>query len=261
MDTKETVEPGSRQLLRPVKGRWIAGVAAGVSCRFRIPVWIVRTLLVLLSLSLSYYYFFSLLASRDGPLSSLVFFVLLAMSPMGWLIPVGWGVVLYLMGWMMIPREDSAFLGSEGGKPLLPYPGRFGTYLAASLIATWVGSQYFAAKYDIKYNIILDNDIHSFASAFVPFLLVLAAARFRILGTVIISIVIFGFVLRLWMNLTDAENTTDYLMGVIVLNTVTTPPALLAIGLAEWQHRRRIFRTHNHRETSTDPNGGVLEDS
>lgn len=228
----------------------MAGVAVGVSCRFHIPVWIVRTLLVLLSLSLSYYYFFLPLDSWNYPLSWLVHLGLLAMSPMGWLIPVGWGVVLYLMGWIMIPREDSAFLGSEGGKPLPPYSGRFGIYLVASLIATWIGSQYFAAKY----NVIPDDEIYSFASAFVPFLLVLAAARFGIPGTVIISIVVFGFVLRLWMNLTDAENTTDYSMGVIVLNTVTTPPALLVIWLAEWQRRRRIFRTYNHRETSTEPN-------
>ena len=257
MDTEKTVESGRRQLLRPVKGRWIAGVAAGVSCRFHIPVWIVRTLLVLLSLSLSYYYFFSPLDSWNYPLSWLVELVLLAMSPMGWFIPVGWGMVFYLMGWIMIPREDAVFLGSERGKPLLPYSGRFGTYLAASLIATWVGSQYFA----VKYNFIPYDEINAFASAFVPILLVLAAARFGIPGTVIISIVILGFIVRLWMNLTDASNTTDYFMGVIVLNIVTTPPALLIIGLAEWQHRRRILRIHNHREPAPDSDGEGLENS
>ena len=257
MDTEETVEPGSRQLLRPVKGRWIAGVAAGVSSRLRIRVWIVRTLLVLLTLPFSYYpLFISLDRSRDADLSWLAFPALLATLPFGPLLPVSWGIVLYLMGWMMIPREDAAFLRYEKGTALLPYPGRAGIYLAASLIASWVGSQYYATRYsEVPYEL-----IYLFAAVFWPSLLVLAAARFRALGAVTSSIAGFGLIILSWVLYANAEDSTS-LMGLIMVNTVTVPPALLIIWVAEWQRRQRILRTHKHRETSTDPNGGVLEDS
>ena len=256
MDTEETVEPGKRQLLRPVKGRWIAGVAAGVSWRFRIRVWIVRTLLVLLTLPFSYYRLFILLDSRDADLSWLAFPALLATLPFGPLLPVSWGMVLYLMGWIMIPREDAAFLRYEKGTALLPYPGRAGIYLVTSLIASWVGSQYYATRYsEVPYEL-----IYLFATVFWPSLLVLAAARFRALGTVISSIAGFGLVVLSWVLYANAEDSTS-LMGLIMVNTVTVPPAMLIIWLAEWQRRQRILRTHNHRETSTDSDGGVSEDS
>lgn len=256
MDTEETVESESRQLLRPVKGRWIAGVAAGVSRRFRIPVWIVRILLVLLTLPLSYYPLFELIDNVDDRLSWLALPALLAMQPFGIILPVGWGMVLYLMGWIMIPREDAEFLGYEKRMALLPYPGRAGIYLAASLIASWAGSQYYATRYsEVPYDLIL-----LFTVVFWPSLLVLAAARFRALGTVISAITGCGLVVLSWVLYANAEDSTS-LMGLLIVNTVTTPPALLVIWLAEWQRRRRILRTHNHRETATDSNGGVLEDS
>ena len=256
MDTEERVESGRRQLLRPVKGRWIAGVAAGVSCRFRIPVWIVRTLLVLLTLPFSYYPLFVLLDRWDDSRSWLALPALLAMQPFEPFLPVGWGMVLYLMGWIMIPREDAAFLKYEKGTALLPYPGRAGVYLAASLIASWAGSQYYAAKYNEG----LYELIYLFATVFWPFLLVLAAARFRALGTVISLIVGCGLIVLAWVLYANAEDSTS-LMGIVMINTVTVPPALLIIWLAEWHRRRRISLTHQHREEATGSDSGVLEDS
>ena len=99
-----------------------------------------------------------------------------------------------------------------------------------------------------------------FAAVFWPSLLVLAAARFRTLGTVTISIAGFGLIVLSWVLYANAEDSTS-LMGLIMVNTVTVPPALLIIWVAEWQRRQRILRTHKHHETATDPNGGVLEDS
>lgn len=165
-------------------------------------------------------------------------------------------MVLYLMGWIMIPREDAAFLRYEKGTALLPYPGRAGVYLAASLIASWAGSQYYAAKYNEG----LYELIYLFATVFWPFLLILAAARFRALGTVISLIVGCGLIVLAWVLYANAEDSTS-LMGVIMINTVTVPPALLVIWLAEWYRRRRISLTHQHRETAPDSDGKVLENS
>ena len=230
MDAEETTETGKPQLLRPTEGRWIAGVAVCLSRRFRIPVWIVRTLFVLLTLPLlTGLLLFDLLAGTEDRFSWLTFPAMLAMFPFGVLIPVGWGAVLYLMGWMMIPREDATFLGRKERTALLSYPAKALIYLTVSLIATWVGSRYYYAKY----NYTPGDLIFLFASVFWPSLLVLAAARFRILGTIISSIVGFGLVVLLWVGYTTVEDSTS-LMGLLGFNTVTMPPALLVIGLREW---------------------------
>ena len=60
---------GTTSLHRPVEGRWLAGVAAGLGLRFGVPVWIVR-----------------------------VVFALLCFAG-------GLGALLYVAGWLLIPRE------------------------------------------------------------------------------------------------------------------------------------------------------------
>lgn len=222
----QTVEPGRQRLLRPVKGRWIVGVAAGVSRRFRIPVWIVRPLFVLFSFPLIFWFdpFTDLMEVENEFVSDLAFAASLASLPLGFIFPVGFGAVLYLIGWMMIPREDAPFLGGKERTTILPYSGRAGIYLAASLIAAWVGSLFYAASPFL------------FAAAFWPSLLVLAAARFHILGMATSSIVGFGLVI--FLGFLSAQDPPNFM--VLVINTMTVPPALLTIGLAEQWHRRRI---------------------
>ena len=65
----EAMSNGTASLHRPVEGRWLAGVAAGLGLRFGVPVWIVR-----------------------------VVFALLCFAG-------GLGVLLYAAGWLLIPRE------------------------------------------------------------------------------------------------------------------------------------------------------------
>lgn len=60
---------GTTTLHRPVEGRWLAGIAAGLGLRFGVPVWIIR-----------------------------VAFALLCFAG-------GLGVLLYVAGWLLIPRE------------------------------------------------------------------------------------------------------------------------------------------------------------
>ena len=60
---------GTTSLHRPVEGRWLAGVAAGLGLRFGVPVWIIR-----------------------------IAFALLCFAG-------GLGVLLYVAGWLLIPRE------------------------------------------------------------------------------------------------------------------------------------------------------------
>lgn len=235
MDTEETVEPGRRRLLRPVKGRWIAGVAAGLSRRFRIPVWIVRPLFVLLSLPYIFWFnpFYYLIEVENEFLSELAFAASLASLPFGILFPVGFGAVLYPIGWMMIPRENAPFLGGKEQKAVLPYSGRVGIYLAASLIAAWVVSPFYPVFPFL------------FAAAFWPSLLVLATARFHILGMATSSIVGCGLII--FLGFLNAQDNPSFM--VLVINTMTVPPALLIIGLAEQWRRRRITNDQSAEET------------
>ena len=234
MDTEERVEPGRRRLLRPVKGRWIAGVSAGLSRRFRIPVWIVRPLFVLFFLPIIFWFdpFYNLMEVENEFLSDLAFAASLALLPLGILFPVGFGPVLYLIGWMMIPREDAPFLGGKEQKAILPYSGRAGIYLVASLIAAWVGSLFYTVYPFL------------FAAVFWPSLLVLATARFRILGIATSSIVGSGLII--FLGFLNARDNPSFM--ILVINTMTVPPALLIIGLAEQWRRRRITNDQSAEE-------------
>ena len=60
---------GTTSLHRPDEGRWLAGVAAGLGRRFGVPVWIIR-----------------------------IAFALLCFAG-------GLGALLYLAGWLLVPRE------------------------------------------------------------------------------------------------------------------------------------------------------------
>ena len=63
---------GNTSLHRPVEGRWLAGVAAGLALRFDLPVWLIRAIFILLC------------------------FV------------AGLGFFLYVAGWLLIPSEGEA---------------------------------------------------------------------------------------------------------------------------------------------------------
>ncbi len=69
METEQTAGPATQDLIRPSTGRVVAGVAAAIANRFTLPVWLVRAIFVILTVS------------------------------------GGVGVVLYAAGWVLIPGE------------------------------------------------------------------------------------------------------------------------------------------------------------
>lgn len=68
-ETEQIDAPTSQQLIRPSQGRVVAGVAQGIAIRFALPVWLVRVIFVILTLS------------------------------------GGVGLFLYIAGWVLIPEE------------------------------------------------------------------------------------------------------------------------------------------------------------
>ena len=93
-------------LHRPVEGRWLAGVAAGVGRRFGVPVWILR-----------------------------VAFVLLCFAG-------GLGALLYVVGWLLIPGEgetDAIVAGWLGTGQIRRWVGVILVGLAVVILANQTG--------------------------------------------------------------------------------------------------------------------------
>ncbi|MDE0168080.1 MAG: PspC domain-containing protein [bacterium] len=97
---------GTTSLYRPVEGRWLAGVAAGLGLRFGVPVWIIR-----------------------------VAFALLCFAG-------GLGALLYVAGWLLIPREgetDAIVQGWLGTGQARRWVGVILVALAVIILATETG--------------------------------------------------------------------------------------------------------------------------
>lgn len=240
MDAEKPAETGNPQLSRPHEGRWLAGVSAGLSRRLRLPVWMVRSSFILLALPLN-----SLLSFEwlwGSWFDWLAFPIMLSMAPFGlfWS-PIGWGVVLYLTGWMIIPLKEAGIPGYNERTFNLTYLQRAIIYMAIPLI-----TPYIAAIYVFGIDHIIGNENWSgienlfvFNSlTFWPSMLLLAAARFRIRGTLISSIICSGLFVVLWVII-HSDDSPLVLLILAPYNTVAVPVILLVIGLSEWYHRRR----------------------
>ena len=239
--------PGKPQLLRPQEGRWIAGVSAGLSRRLRLPVWMVRSLFILLAFP------FHLLPIQLYELFDhwLALPIWIVIAPFGYhdyyfsvpyfyLVPVGWGVVLYLTGWMIIPRREDGYPGNQERKTRLTYPKRALVYLAVPLIAPLISYEYVSG---IDHMINTDWEMRwvllTFGSiVFWPSMLLLSAARFHIRGTLICSTVCFGLLVMLWVWIHPGESGSLSMLILASYNTVAVPIILLVIGLSELYRRR-----------------------
>ena len=97
---------GTTSLYRPTEGRWLAGVAAGLGLRFGVPVWIIR-----------------------------VAFALLCFAG-------GLGALLYVAGWLLIPREgetDAIVQGWLGTGQARQWVGVILVGLAVIILASETG--------------------------------------------------------------------------------------------------------------------------
>lgn len=97
---------GTTHLYRPLEGRWLAGVAAGLGLRFGVPVWIIR-----------------------------IAFALLCFAG-------GLGVLLYIAGWLLIPREgetDAIVAGWLGTGQARRWVGVLLVGLAVIILASETG--------------------------------------------------------------------------------------------------------------------------
>ena len=260
MTAEEPTRPVERPLHRPAQGRWIAGVAAGLSNRFRIPVWIVRTAFVLAATTAFWMPLPELENLLDITWMMLSIDVLLLSTFGDPLLPLSFGLVIYLMGWIIIPKEGAEVPGSESGSAWSSYWGRAIIYLMATLIGSWLGTLYGEVLYSLRYYTSrdvfiviermllwifrLDNSnypfetIFLFAWAYLPSILVLAAARFRTLGTVLSATVSCLTVSLMWLVVIHTMGTAAA-RDLIVINTLTVPLALAVTATTEWRRRRR----------------------
>ena len=236
MDAEKPAETGNPQLSRPHEGRWLSGVSAGLSRRLRLPVWTVRSLFILLALPLdsmlSYEWF-------DHWLALLIIFF--SIGPFEYLqLPVGWGVVLYLIGWMIIPSKDAVIPGYNERTSNLRYLQRAIIYLAIPLIIPYITTLYVFGIDYTNSNTNWSRIANYFAFTaiiFWPSMLLLATARFRIRGTLISSIICSGLFVVLWVII-HSDDSPLVLLILAPYNTVAVPVILLVVGLSEWYHRR-----------------------
>lgn len=150
------------------------------------------------------------------------------------------GVVLYLTGWMIIPRIEDAYPGNQEQTTRLTYPIRALVYLAIPLIAILISYEYISG---IDHMINTDWEMRwlllTFGSiVFWPSMLLLSAARFRIRGTLICSTVCFGLLVILWVWIHPGKSGPLAMLILADYNTVAVPIILLVIGLSEWYRRR-----------------------
>ena len=143
---------------------------------------------------------------------------------------------------MIIPSKEADIPGYNERSFNLRYPQRAIIYMAVSMI-----TPYIAAIYVFGIDHIIGNEHWSgvenlfvFNSlTFWPSMLLLAAARFRIRGTLISSIICSGVFVVLWVIIYSDDSPLVFLI-LAPYNTVAVPVILLVIGLSEWYLRRTL---------------------